>query len=70
MKNLPDPPSVTKVARKPQRRETVLRVRRFNRTLVPIDFSRPPLKAIPYVLAISRQSSRPNPTHLNSRNKR
>ena len=31
------------------------RARRFNRILVPIDFSPPSLKAIPYALAISRQ---------------
>ena len=31
------------------------RPRRFNRILVPIDFSSPSLKAIPYALAISRQ---------------
>jgi nucleotide-binding universal stress UspA family protein len=31
--------------------------RRFNRILVPIDFSRPSLKAIPHALAISRQFS-------------
>jgi hypothetical protein len=70
LKNLLDPPTVTKVAPKPRRRETALRARRFNRMLVPIDFSRPSLKAIPYALAISHQSSRPNPTHLNTRNKR
>jgi nucleotide-binding universal stress UspA family protein len=45
MEELLDPPTVTKVARTP----------RFNRILVPIDFSRPSLKAISYALAISRQ---------------
>ena len=54
MKNLLDPPVVTQVMPKPHRRGTALRSRRFNRILVPIDFSRPSLKAIPYALAISR----------------
>jgi nucleotide-binding universal stress UspA family protein len=55
MKNLLDPPTATKVTVKPRRRGAALPPRRFNRILVPIDFSRPSLKAIPYALAISRQ---------------
>ena len=55
MKSLADPPIVTQVVSKPPRRGMASRPRRFNRILVPIDFSRPSLKAIPYALAISRQ---------------
>jgi nucleotide-binding universal stress UspA family protein len=55
MKDLLDPPSVTKATPKPSRGGTALPSRRFNRILVPIDFSRPSLKAMPYALAISRQ---------------
>src|SRR5213592_3161149 len=55
MKDLLDPPIPTRLSSKPRRRVTRSRSRRFNRILVPIDFSRPSLKAIPYALAISRQ---------------
>jgi nucleotide-binding universal stress UspA family protein len=55
MKNLLDYPAATPVSRKPRRRTRASRPRRFNHILVPIDFSRPSLKAIPYALAISRQ---------------
>jgi nucleotide-binding universal stress UspA family protein len=55
MENLLDPPTPAAVIPKPQRRVRAARSRRFNRILVPIDFSRPSLKAIPYALAISRQ---------------
>ena len=55
MKDLLDPPIPTRLSPKPRRRVTRSRSRRFNRILVPIDFSRPSLKAIPYALAISRQ---------------
>lgn len=55
MKDLLDPPTTTQVPPKPRRRGTTFPPRRFNRILVPIDFSRPSLKAIPYALAISRQ---------------
>jgi nucleotide-binding universal stress UspA family protein len=55
MKNLLDPPILTEVTPKPRRRGTASRSQRFKRILVPIDFSRPSLKAIPYALAISRQ---------------
>ena len=55
MKDLLDPPATTQVTPKPRRRGTTFPSRRFNRILVPIDFSRPSLKAIPYALAISRQ---------------
>ena len=55
MKDLLDPPSLTQVTSKRRRRGTASRARRFNRVLVPIDFSRPSLQAIPYALAISRQ---------------
>lgn len=53
MKSLFDPPIATQVSRKPRRIRA--RPRRFKRILVPIDFSRPSLKAIPYALAIARQ---------------
>jgi nucleotide-binding universal stress UspA family protein len=55
MKNLLDPPRPTKITPKPRRVEMAPRSLKFNRILVPIDFSRPSLKAIPYALAISRQ---------------
>lgn len=55
MKNLLDCPIPTQVTRKPRRRISASRPRRFSTILVPIDFSRPSLKAIPYALAISRQ---------------
>lgn len=55
MKSLLDPPIATPVAPKPRGRRTASRSQRFNRILVPIDFTRPSLKAIPYALAISRQ---------------
>ena len=54
MKDLVDPP-VTTGKTKPQRRKAAFGPQRFNRILVPIDFSRYSLKAIPYALAISRQ---------------
>jgi nucleotide-binding universal stress UspA family protein len=55
MKDLVASPNVAKVSPKPRRREAALPSARFNRILVPINFSRPSLKAIPYALAISRQ---------------
>ena len=55
MKDLLDYPAATPVSRKPRRRTRASRPRRFNHILVPIDFSRPSLKAIPYALAIARQ---------------
>ena len=55
MRDLLDPPNSTRLSPKPRRRARRSRSRRFNRILVPIDFSRPSLKAIPYALAISRQ---------------
>jgi nucleotide-binding universal stress UspA family protein len=55
MKSLLDPPFPTPVMPKPRRRIPESRSQRFNRILVPIDFSRPSLKAIPYALALSRQ---------------
>jgi nucleotide-binding universal stress UspA family protein len=55
MKTLLDCRISTQVTRQPRRRGTGPQARRFNRILVPIDFSRPSLKAIPYALAISRQ---------------
>lgn len=54
MKDLHDCPVGTPVTRAP-RRSSKRSARRFKRILVPIDFSRPSLKAIPYALAISRQ---------------
>jgi nucleotide-binding universal stress UspA family protein len=41
--------------RKLRQRRATSQSRRFNRILVPIDFSRPSLKAIPYALVISRK---------------
>jgi nucleotide-binding universal stress UspA family protein len=55
VKSLLDRPIPMQVMPKPRRREIASRSRRFNRILVPIDFSRPSLKAIPYALAICRQ---------------
>jgi nucleotide-binding universal stress UspA family protein len=55
MKSILDRPILTRVSRKPCRQTRASRPLRFNRILVPIDFSRPSLKAIPYALAISRQ---------------
>ena len=55
MKDLLDPPILTRLSPKPRRRIATSQPRRFNRILVPIDFSRPSLKAIPYALAVSRQ---------------
>ncbi len=55
MKDVLDPPMPISVMPKPHGRRTASQPRRFNRILVPIDFSRPSLKAIPYALAISRQ---------------
>ncbi len=55
MKSLLDSPIAKQLRRKPRRRTTASRRRRFSRILVPIDFSRPSLKAVPYALAIARQ---------------
>ena len=56
MKDLLDPPiSDTAQSETAPAHNAASRSRRFNRILVPIDFSRPSLKAIPYALAISRQ---------------
>ena len=55
MKSLLDAPIPTRLSPKPRRRVTRSRSRRFSRILLPIDFSGPSLKAIPYALAISRQ---------------
>ena len=55
MKSLLDAPIPTRRTPKPRPRMSVSRPRRFKRILVPIDFSSPSLKAIPYALAISRQ---------------
>lgn len=55
MKAMLDPPCLTTVMSKPRGRRTARQPRQFKRILVPIDFSRPSLKAIPYALAISRQ---------------
>jgi nucleotide-binding universal stress UspA family protein len=51
MKNVLDPLTATPTAPRTRR----ARFRRFQQILVPIDFSRPSLKAMPYALAISRQ---------------
>ena len=53
MKYLLDPPTVTPAVPKSPRSRP--RSPRFEQILVPIDFSPPSLKAIPYALAISRQ---------------
>jgi nucleotide-binding universal stress UspA family protein len=55
MKDLLDPPVPTQARQKQRRSGLTSRPPRFNRILVPIDFSSPSLKAIPYALAISRQ---------------
>lgn len=55
MKRLLDRPMARQFSQKPRQRITASRSRRFKRILVPIDFSRPSLKAISYALAISRQ---------------
>ncbi len=55
MKNVLDPPTVSKGIPKVHPGGKASRPLRFSRILVPIDFSRPSLKAIPYALAISRQ---------------
>jgi nucleotide-binding universal stress UspA family protein len=55
MKALLDPLLSTSVTPKSRRRTIATPSQRFNRILVPIDFSRPSLKAIPYALAVSRQ---------------
>jgi nucleotide-binding universal stress UspA family protein len=55
MKDVLERPMPISLVPKPRSRRTVSQPRRFNRILVPIDFSRPSLKAIPYALAISRQ---------------
>jgi nucleotide-binding universal stress UspA family protein len=56
MKTLRDRPVIgTQPIRKPRRRATTSQPHRFNRILVPIDFSRSSLKAIPYALAVARQ---------------
>ena len=55
MKSLLDPPIPMRLSVKPRSQTRAPRSRRFNRILVPIDFSRQSLKAIPYALAISRQ---------------
>jgi nucleotide-binding universal stress UspA family protein len=57
MKDLLELPIRKQIESKPSRRKPTSRSRGFNRILVPIDFSRPSLKAIPYALAISRQFS-------------
>ena len=57
MKSLLDRRIPTQVSRKPRSRIRASRPLRFNRILVPIDFSRPSLKTIPYALAVSRQFS-------------
>src|SRR6516164_9343231 len=55
MKELLDPPVPTQATQRQRRSGLTSRPPRFNRILVPIDFSRASLKAIPYALAISRQ---------------
>jgi nucleotide-binding universal stress UspA family protein len=56
MKTLRDDPVIgTQLIRKPRRPGTTSQPHRFNRILVPIDFSRSSLKAIPYALAVARQ---------------
>jgi len=54
MKSLFDRPIATQLSRKPGGRIRASRPRRVHRILVPVDFSRPSLKAIPYALAVSR----------------
>ena len=55
MKSLLDAPIPTQRMPKPRHGNSSSRARRFSRILLPIDFSGPSLKAIPYALAISRQ---------------
>lgn len=55
MKNLLDPSTVTDAKAQRRHRGPAPRLRRFKQILVPIDFSRPSLKAMPYAVAISRQ---------------
>jgi nucleotide-binding universal stress UspA family protein len=55
MEDLLEPPLSTQVAPKSRRRGITSRSWRFNRILVPVDFSRPSLNAISYALAVSRQ---------------
>jgi nucleotide-binding universal stress UspA family protein len=55
VKDVLDRPTLISVAPKPRGRRIARRSCRFSQILVPIDFSRPSLKAIPYALAISRQ---------------
>ena len=55
MENVLEVPTITQVMSKSRGRGIAPRPRRFNRILVPIDFSGPSLKAIPYAVAISRQ---------------
>lgn len=55
MKNVLDRLTPTEITPKVRRRAISSKSRRFKRILVPIDFLRPSLKAIPYALAISRQ---------------
>jgi nucleotide-binding universal stress UspA family protein len=56
MKTLRDRPIIgTRRSRKPRLRATTSQRTRFARILVPIDFSRSSLKAIPYALAVARQ---------------
>jgi nucleotide-binding universal stress UspA family protein len=55
MKDVRDPPMPISVAAKRRGRTIASQPRPFNRILVPIDFSRPSLKAISYAVAISRQ---------------
>lgn len=57
MENLLDRPIAKQLSGKSQRRLAPgpSQSRRIKRILVPIDFSRPSLKAIPYALAVSRQ---------------
>ena len=54
MKSLLEPPLPAGLGPKSRRRIPAPQPRRFKRILVPSDFSRPSLKAIPYALAISR----------------
>ena len=55
MKSVIDRPIAKQFSRKPRQRRAASRSRRFKSILVPIDFSRASLKAIPYALSISRQ---------------
>lgn len=55
MKDVLDLPTPIQLTPKRRRRPVACHPRRFSRILLPIDFSGPSLKAIPYALAISRQ---------------